>query len=323
MKAMVVHSWGDLDGLRLEVVPDPEPGPDEAIVELRASSLNWHDVLVRRDGRGLPLPSILGIDGAGVRQDTGEEVVIYPGLDWGGAADAPAAGFKILGDQSDGTHAELVAVPSQNLFPKPRHLSWEESAALPTAWLTAYRALFTRGALGVGDQVVVLGAGGGVSNAAVQLGVAAGAEVIVTSSSAAKVARSRDLGATAGVLYTRDGWSAEVVHLTSGGADLVLDGVGGNLEASLRCLRPGGRLVVFGASGGTRTALDVPSFYFSHTSILATTLGSPDDFRLMLEMVDSEGLRPTIDSVRPLAELRAAYVRLEGGEHFGKLVITY
>ena len=145
--------------------------------------MNWHDILVRRTGRGFALPSILGMDGTGVRRDTGDEVVILPALNWGDRREAPGPAFAFLGDATDGTHAELVSVPTANLFPKPDGWSWAETAALPTAGITAYRALFTRARTQPGETVLVIGASGGVSTFAISLAAAAGARVLVSSSS--------------------------------------------------------------------------------------------------------------------------------------------
>jgi zinc-binding alcohol dehydrogenase/oxidoreductase len=179
MRAAVIHEWGGPERLRVETVPDPTPAQGEVIVELRASALNWHDAILRQSGRGFPLPNILGMDGAGVRRDTGEEVVIYPCLHWGENSAGPGGDFAIFGDANDGTYAELVAVPEANLYPKPAHLSWEEAAALPCAALTAYRALFTRAGVQPGETVLVLGAGSGVSTFAVMFAAAVDATVFV------------------------------------------------------------------------------------------------------------------------------------------------
>jgi len=318
---MVIREWGGPEVLQPEQFPDPKVPAGHVVVELRASAVNWHDIIVRRVGRGFPLPRILGIDGAGLRRDNGEEVIIYPGLRWGGHDEAPGEGFEILGDISPGTYAELVSVPEENVFPKPRALSWEYAAALPTAGITAYRALFTRAQLRRGETVLVLGAGGGVSTFAISLAAAAGARVVVSSSSPEKLARVRELGAAHGVLQSDENWPQQVRELT-GGVDVVVDGVGSDLPDSLDCLRPGGRLVIFGASGGTTATLDVPRLYFIHASILATSLGSPRDFVELLKSIEREEWRPVIDSTRPLDDVADAHRRMEAREHFGKLVLS-
>jgi len=304
-----------------EEVPDPESEPEEAVVELRAAGLNRRDLLVRSGIYPFPLPLIPGSDGAGIRRDTGEEVVVYCGLGWGDREDAPAPGFGILGGPRDGTCAELVSLPEKNLFPKPAALSWEEAAAFPLAGLTAYRGLFTRGQLQAGETVLALGAGSGVSTFVVQLAVQAGARVLVTSSSDDKIERAKELGAQGGVNYvTTEDWPAAVTEL--GPIDLVLDSVGSTWQQSLDAARPGGRVVVFGGTGGTDVSLQVRPFYFKQQSLLGTQLGSPRDFEALLGMLEDASWRPVVDSVTSLAEAETALARMESGEHFGKLVLS-
>lgn len=322
MQAVRIHEGGEL---RFEEVPDPVAESEEVVVELRAAALNRRDLLVRSPpgpAYSFPLPLVPGSDGAGVRRDTGEEVVVYPGLHWGDRADAAGPGWRILGGPDDGTYAELVKVPAENVFPKPSRLSWEEAAAFPLAGLTAYRALFAVGRLGEGETVLVLGAGSGVSTLAVQLAAQAGARVLVTSSSEEKLARARELGASGGVLYTEAGWPEEVRSLAGDGVDVVLDSAGATWGDSIRCLRRGGRLVVFGGTAGPTVELDVRYVYLNWLSILGTTMGSPRDFEALLRMVGEGSWRPVVDSVRPLPEAEAAQERLKSGGHFGKLVLS-
>ena len=317
MQAIRVHDGGEL---RSETIPDPQAGSGEALVELRAAGLNRRDLLVRTGTYPFPLPLVPGSDGAGVRRDTGEEVVVFPGLGWGDREDAPAAGFGILGGPRDGTYAELIALPVENLFPKPSALSWAEAAAFPLAAVTAYRGLFSRGALRSGETVLILGAGSGVSTFAVSLAVQAGARVLVTSSSDEKIERARALGAQAGVNYaSTPDWPQAVEEL--GPVDLVFDSVGSTWQQSLDAVRPGGRVVVFGATGGTEATLQVRPFYFRQQSLLGTQLGSPRDFEGLLRMLEEATWKPVLDSVRPLAQAEEALARLEAGEHFGKLVL--
>ena len=250
------------------------------VVELRTAALNRRDLLVCRGAYPFPLPLIPGSDGAGVRRDTGEEVVIYPALGWGDREEAPGPG---LPDPRRPARRDLRRAHRRaggERLPEAARLSWEEAAALPLAALTAYRALFSRGGLRAGETVLVLGAGSGVSTFAVQLAAQAGARVLVTSSSDEKIERSRALGAEGGVNYATEDWVAAVKEL--GGADLVIDSVGSTWPQSLDCLRPGGRVVVFGATGGTEATLPVRPFYFGQLSLLGTMMGSPADFAGLL-----------------------------------------
>ena len=324
MQAVALHEFGGPEVLQFGARPDPEAVDGRAVVELRAAALNWHDCLVRGGQYDVPLPHVIGSDGAGVRRDTGEEVVILPSLDWGVDERAPGASWQILGDYVDGTYAELVAVPEENLFPKPRGWSWTDAAALPLAGLTAHRALFSRGGLRGGETVLVLGAGGGVATVAIGLAVMAGARVLVTSSSPEKLDRARELGASGGALYTAEGWPEDVRMLTGGdGVDLVIDSVGSTWSDALATLRPGGRLVSFGATGSASTEVDVRRFYFGQHTILGTTMGSPRDFEALLRTVEAApSWRPVVDRVLPLDRAGEAHAVMERREHTGKLVLA-
>jgi NADPH:quinone reductase-like Zn-dependent oxidoreductase len=320
MRAARIHEGGEL---RVEEAPDPVAGPGEVVVELRAAALNRRDLLVRNPpgpAYDFPKPFVAGHDGAGVRRDTGEEVVVYPFVGWGPSDEVPAAGTWIGGPR-DGTFAELICVPAENVFPKPARLSWEETAALPVAGMTAYRALHPVGGLAAGETVLVLGAGSGVSTFAVALAAQAGARVLVTSSSPEKIERSRELGADGGVLYTEGDWAAAVRELAPDGVDLVVDSVGSTWPDSLRTLRKGGRLVVFGGTGGATVELDVRFVYLNWLSILGTTGASPRQFGTFLETVQHGSWGPVVDSVRPLADAASGYERLTE-DHFGKVVLA-
>jgi zinc-binding alcohol dehydrogenase/oxidoreductase len=322
VQAVLVREGG---ALSFEEVDEPRGGPGRVVVELRAAAVNRRDLLVRNPpgpAYHFELPLIPGSDGAGVRRDTGEDVVIYPGLGWGEHEDAAGPEWRILGGPDHGTYAELVEVPEENVFAKPARFSWEEAAAFPLAALTAYRALFPVGRVAAGETVLVLGAGSGVSTLAVPLAAQAGARVLVTSSSQEKIERAQELGASGGVLYTEGDWPEAVRQLAGGGVDLVVDSIGTTWPDSLRCLRRGGRLAVFGGTGGARVELDVRGLYLNWLSILGTTMGSARDFAALLRIVEEGDWRPTIDSVRPLEEAEAAHERLRAGEHFGKLVLA-
>lgn len=330
MNAIVLNETGAPEVLSLTETADLTPGPGQVVVDLRAAALNRRDVFLRKGIAPSPLPVIPGSDGAGVIRSLGagvsgvaegDEVIILPSLDWGGGEAAPGPGFRILGGPDNGTYAEQIAISSANVFPKPARFSWEEAAALPLAGLTAWRALFSRAALRPGETVLIVGIGGGVATFALHLARAAGARVIVTSSSDEKIARAIELGASAGVNYrTTEDWPTAVKEL--GGADVVVDSVGSTWAQSINSLRPGGRIVVFGGTGGGKVELMVRPVTVGQVSVLGTTMGSPRDFAGLLAAVEHQDWVPVIDSVRPLADAAGAHTRVEAGLHFGKLVLS-
>jgi len=312
-------------GLGFEEFPDPKAGRGEVVIELHAAAVNRRDLLVCNPpspAYRFPHPLIPGSDGAGIRQDTGEEVVINPGLFWGSDPRAAGSDWQILGGPSNGTYAELVKVPVENVFPKPLWLSWREAAALPLAAVTAFRALFTIGGLTPGETVVILGASGGVATTAISLASHVGANVLVTTSNEKKLSRAVARGANGGVLYTNPEWVNEIRELNGGeGVDLVFDSIGSTWDASLGCLRRGGRVVAFGGTGGARVDVDVRLLYLNWLSIRGTTMGSPQDFADLMSLIDVARIRPEIDAVLPLQQAAAAHERMRAGEHFGKLVL--
>lgn len=325
MHAVIMREFGTAAVLRPGEFPDPTARPGWVTVALRASALNWHDVLVRQGRYGSSLPHIIGADGAGVRTDTGEEVVILPSLNWGDREEAPGSRWEILGDHTPGTYAELVSVPADCLAPKPRGLNWAEAAALPLVGLTTYRALFVRGRLQTGESMLVVGAGGGIATTAIALAVAAGASITVTSSSADTIERAVSAGARGGVLHSEQGWPehARAMSPDNAGFDLILDPVG-RWSESVRALRPGGRLVVLGANAAQTAHMDIRSFYFGQFDLLGTTMGSSRDFAGLLKMLNRYSVRaPVIDREFPLDRAAEAHEHLERGRTFGKCVLRH
>ncbi|NDK89140.1 zinc-binding dehydrogenase [Gordonia desulfuricans] len=324
MKAIVMSEFGDPGVLVPTDVDLADPRPGWVTVEIRAAALNWHDVLVRRGRYASPLPHTPGADGAGVRTDTGEEVLILPSLFWGDRTDAPGAGFQILGDSTPGTYAQYVNVPEECLAPKPAGYSWEQAAALPLVGVTSFRALVTRAGLRAGESLLIIGAGGGVSTMALSLAGGIGAHTHVTGSSEEKLAGARAAGAAGGVLHTRDSWPEEVKELSPGGKgfDVVLDPVG-LWDHSLRALRPGGRLVVLGANVAEHVTLDVRKYFFGQFSLLGTTMGGPEDFRGLMNLIAAGDVAPPpIAATYPLSDAAEAHRRLESGGEYGKIVLV-
>lgn len=295
-----------LAGLEVGERPDPTPPDGWVVVDVVASALNHHDLWSLR-GVGLSadqLPMILGCDAAGTDPD-GNEVVVYPVVTEGG--------FSILSEKHQGTLAEKVTVPRANLVPKPAELTFAEAACLPTAWLTAYRMLTTKGGVEKGSAVLVQGAGGGVATAAVAIAHALGATVYATSRDAAKRERAAQLGAIAVEAGARLPERVDVVIETVGEA---------TFDHSQKSLKPGGRLVVSGATSGHLPKLDLRRLFYHQISVLGTSMGTPDELSALLALCVETGLRPVIDHVYPFAEVRDAFAHLHRGDVFGKLVVT-
>jgi zinc-binding alcohol dehydrogenase/oxidoreductase len=327
VRAVRIHQDGGPEVLVLEEAPDPEPGPGEVLVRLRASALNHLDVWIRKGLPSVPKPRILGADGAGVVEalgdavsgfEPGERVVLNPGIEAGGGR------IHVIGEHGDGTNAELIAVPATNVHPIPQGLSFEEAAAFPLVFETAYRMLVTRAGLREGEWVLAWGIGGGVSTAALAIAKALGARVLVTSSSDAKLERARELGADAIINHATGDVKAAVEEATDGhGADVVVDNVGeATWATSLQVAAPGGRITVCGATSGPNPPAALHRVWWKQLSILGSTMGTAADFAGAYELVASRRALPVVDSVLPLEQIRAAHERLEAGEQLGKIVLT-
>ena len=316
MKAVRIHEDGGPDVLRYEDAPDPEPGPDDVLVELRAASLNHLDLWVRKGLPSVPKPRILGADGAGVVAGTDERVVINPGIDLGDGR------ITVVGEHSDGTHAELIAVPRAQVYPIPDDLSFEEAAAFPLVFETAYRMVVTKAGLAEEEWILIWGIGGGVATASLAIAKALGAHAVVTSSSDEKLARARELGADATVNHETEDVVAAVKELTGGGAHVVVDHVGEATWAkSLNAARADGRICVCGATTGPNPPAQLHRIWCKQLTIYGSTMGTRADFEAVYHLVASGRVKPVVDEVFPLAEAAAAHERLERGEQLGKIVL--
>ena len=324
MKAVRIHEDGGPEVLRYEDAPDPVAGPGEVLIGLRAASLNHLDVWLRRGLPSAPKPRILGADGAGVvvalgegvdRFRDGDEVVINPGLD---------EGARIVGEHMDGTHAELIALPAEYVYPLPDGLTFEQAAAFPLVFETAYRMLVTRGGLQEGEWVFVWGIGGGVATAAMQIAKALRARVIVTSSSDEKLDRAREFGADATVNHAEADVAAAVREATDGhGADIVVEHVGeATWKTSLQVAASGGRVTVCGATSGPNPPANLHRIWWKQLTVLGSTMGTQADFQAVYELVASGRAEPVVDRAYPLAEAAAAHEHLEAGRQLGKVVLT-
>jgi NADPH:quinone reductase-like Zn-dependent oxidoreductase len=312
VKAVRIHEDGGPEVLRYEDAPDPEPGPGEVLVELRAASLNHLDLWIRKGLPSVPKPRILGADGAGLVD--GKRVVINPGIQHGDK-------ITVVGEHMDGTHAELIAVPEGNVYPIPDGMSFEEAAAFPLVFETAYRMLVTRAALREGEWVLVWGAGGGLASAANVIGRALGAHTIVTSSSDEKLAQ---VEADVKVNHASNDVVAAVKEATGGrGADVVVESVGeATWQRTLQAAAQGGRITVCGATSGPNPPAALHRIWWKQLSVFGSTMGTREDFEGVYELVEAGKAKPIVDVVFPLSEARAAHERMEAGEQLGKIVLT-
>ena len=320
MKALVLNEVRQ--PLVLQDRPGPKAGSGKVIVKLEAAALNRRDYWITQGlYPGIRCPVILGSDGAGTADFKEKEVIINPGYNWGERQEVQSGDFKILGMPDDGTFAEEIAVPQEQLFGKPEHLSWEQAAALPLAGLTAYRALFKQGRLQSSQTVVITGIGGGVACIALQLAVAAGATVIVTSSWQAKIDKALAMGATAGFLYTDKGYASQV-KAEFGPVHLIVDGAGGDGYSELiDMVCPGGTIVNYGATAGIPGRLELRKVFFKQLHLVGSTMGSPDDFTAMLDMVGRHEIRPVVDDLFALGEGNKALEKMKVSSQFGKIVL--
>jgi NADPH:quinone reductase-like Zn-dependent oxidoreductase len=321
VKAVRIHEDGGPGVLRYEDAPDPVPGTGQVLIELRAASLNHLDLWVRKGLPSVPKPRILGADGAGVVVSgdgfaPGDRVVINPGQDLGNGK------ISVVGEHSDGTHAELIAVPRSQVYPLPDGIDFEAAAAFPLVFETAYRMLATKAHLQEDEWVLVWGIGGGVSTATLAIAKALGGRVIVTSSSSDKLERARELGADATFNHETDDVVAGVKEVTGGGAHVVVDNVGeATWKRSLDAARPEGRVCVCGATTGPNPPANLHRIWWKQLTVFGSTMGSQADFEAVYELVVSGRAAPVVDAVFPLADAAAAHERLEAGEQLGKIVL--
>lgn len=340
MRAAFIREHGPLDAIRYGDLPDPVPGPGQVRVRLRAGALNHLDIFVRDGIPGIPvaLPHVLGSDGAGVvdslgpgvsRIREGDEVVLNPGIHCGTCEfclrgeHSLCVAFLLVGEHIAGTFAEHVVVPAVNAYPKPQGLTFEEAAAFPLTFLTAWRMLVTKARARPGESLLILGIGGGVSLAALAIAKLLGLSVGVTSGSPEKLDRARKLGADFTIDHARTDFTREVRRITGKrGVDIVLDSVGkATWKRSIAALARGGRLLTCGATTGPNPETDIARIFWNQLTVYGSTMGTHGEFAEMLRMFHDGRLRPVVDSVFPLAEAKEAIRKLEEKRQFGKIVL--
>lgn len=328
MKAVFHEGKPGLEGVQIADTDDRKPQAGEVKVRLKAAGLNHRDLFVPKRHGGEDSAVVIGSDGAGIIEqigkgvqgvEEGQEVVINPSLHWEKNTSAPPAGFEILGLPDDGTFADSIIVPAENVEPKPAYLSWTEAGVLPLGALTGYRALFTRGDIQAGQTVLIPGVGSGVATYMVQMAKAVGARVIVTSRSEEKRNHALELGVDRALDSGTD-WQNELQDET---IDLVIDSVGAaTFNSSLGVLKRGGTMVIFGASAGDEVNVNLRAFFYGQYNLLGSTMGSAEEFREMLQLISDHKIKPVIDYTYPLSETMQAFKRLEAGEQFGKIGLT-
>ncbi len=342
MRAVVIDEYGGPDEVSVQDLPDPRPGPGEVVVRVAAAALNRLDIWTLSGSLGFPLefPHILGADAAGEIDVLGEgvkalrrgaKVMVNPGLSCGecelcrAGEQSECPNFKLLGEHVPGTFAEKIKVPVQNVWPFPSHLPWAEAASLGITFTTAYRMLYSQGRLRPGEWALITGIGGGLALSLLQLARPVAGRIFVTSSSPDKLARAGELGADEGIDYTAEDVGKAVRRITGKrGVDAVFDSAGGpSLEANLRCLRPGGRVVIAGVTGGPQAEIDLRRIFWSQLSVIGATMGSHRDVSDMLRAVAGGRLRPMIDRTFPFERASEAFSYLESGERFGKVVLEF
>jgi NADPH2:quinone reductase len=340
MKAAVLKKHGDRDAIRIEDVPQPEPGQAEVRIKVQACALNWLDVAVRRGPKfgAIPLPIIGGgdiagvIDTAGPSVDSwkpGDEVVVYP-LVTCGICEYCRAGeptvcpeHQIFGEHIDGGLAEYAVVPAYNLLAKPKSLSFVEAAAVPVVFMTAWHMLMTKAQLQAGETVLILGAGGGVASAGISIARLAGARVLATTSTILKAEHALELGAEQVFNYREDDWVQAVLNETGGrGVDLVQDNVGAKTwPSALKVLAGNGRLVSTGSHSGAEVTFDLSQIYHRQLRIIGANGGTYQELATILDLMEEGRLKPIVDKVLPLNEIHEGHRLLEEYDHFGKIVI--
>lgn len=339
MKAAVIERHGEPDVIQHRDWPDPNPGPGEVLVRVRACALNHRDIWVRRGLREKRLPHILGTDIAGEVAALGpgasglaigSKVVLLPTLSCGRCefcgigAENSCPEIKVLGGAVDGGYAELIAVPARNVFSMPETLTFVEAAAIPVAFLTAWHMLVTRGGIRPGETVLVVGASSGIGSAAIQIAKLHGARVLATAGTTDKRQHCRDLGADETIDHYTQPISEEVRRLTDGrGADLVFEHVGpATWVESLKSLARRGRLLICGQTTGNEVTLPLIQFFAQNQTIHGIFIGTSGEFFEILRLVRAGRLRPVVDRVFPLSETAEAHRRMERGEHFGKIILS-
>lgn len=338
MQAVRIHKHGGPEVLQYETAPDPKPEVGEVVVQIKAAAMNHLDLWVRRGVPGIPLPMILGSDGAGIisevgdgvnKYNVGEEVCIQP-LTYCGHCRFCSRGQEnycnqigILGETQDGTHCEFIAVSESNICSKPNHLSFEEAAAFPLTAQTAYSMLIRRAKIQPGETVFIWGAGSGVGIMAIEIAKVKGCQIITTGGSEEKRTHAKSIGADLVLDHYNDNVVDKVKEFTAGkGVDVVFEHVGeATWETSMKILGKGGRLVTCGATTGPKVNIDVRHLFIKQQTFMGSTMGDLAAFDDCLSLVADGKIKPVIDRSFPFSAIRDAHDHLENGNQIGKVIL--
>lgn len=326
MKAITITQ--ESEPLQFSEVPKPVIDEGECLIKLSASALNRRDQWIREGMYpGISYGTTLGSDGCGEvvegpKSWLGKMVIINPNNNWGNNPEVQSTSYTVLGMPKDGTLAEFIKVPTHRVHLKPQHLSVEEAAALPLAGLTAFRATIKKGLAEKGKKLLVTGAGGGVSQYAIDFALTAGAEVYVTSGEATKMNKVIDRGVSQGFNYKNESWVKEAGKI--GGFDAIVDSAGGNqMNNYLKLIKPGGRIILYGSTTGYPEKVDVFRLFWSQAQIMGSTMGSDAEFKEMIDWTSKYKIKPTVDQVFDYSEYLKAFERFKAADHFGKIVIRW
>lgn len=335
MKAVLLKNTGDIgklkDNLLIENLPEPECTENDVLVKIKFAALNHRDLWITKGlYAGIKLPVVPGSDCSGVIESfgnnvkgfsAGEEVIINPAVNFGIDENFQGRDFKIIGLPDNGTLAEYIAIDKSKVYKKPAHLDMIQASAVPLAGLTAFRAVFTRGKTEKNKNILVTGIGGGVSTFALLFAVSSKANVFVTSGSDEKLDKALELGAKGGVNYKNENWEKEIAEM-SGGIDIVIDGTGGEtISKCLNIIKPGGKIVNYGATTGIIKNLDIRKIFWKQVSLLGTTMGSDTDFKNMVDYINDKKIVPVVDKVFGINDAVSAFIRMDNSEQLGKIVI--
>jgi len=343
MKAIRIHQHGGPDMLKVDTIEKPQCPPDKVLVQIKMCSLNHLDVWVRKGIPGVPLPLIMGSDGAGIIEEIGDlafnpnnlkigdEVLVAPVRSCGkcekciSGLENLCPDFKLPGENTDGVQAEYITIEPKYLFKKPSVLTWEETAALPLVTLTAYHMLIQKAGIQKGNSLLIWGASSGVGSMAIQIAKVFDALVITTVGSEKKAEMAKKLGADHIINYKTQPVGRVVRELTGGkGVDIVFEHTGAKTWGdSLRAMKKGGKLVTCGATTGPLVKIDLRALFIKQQQLIGSTMGSLQDMRDILELVEQEKLKPLIDKVYDFEQIREAHARIESGEQFGKVVVSF